>query len=205
MVCINADRLGNLVRCCLDATELQDLMAQIGADQLTFATAAERGARSRSSPVTRPELHRSERSLGPTPEKLGPRELRQLKTLLSTEGLLKPVELTEDHVLSILAALRARHAIFGPNLFSDPAWDLLLELYAAKLGFRRMTVQDAAIAIDVPGSTTRRWIALLKSRGLVEVEVDKDQPARRWVSLTAHGAAKMKQLADHWGSAFLSI
>lgn len=129
----------------------------------------------------------------------------QLESLLSSKNLSRSVELTEDHILSILTALRARDAIFGPNLFSDPAWDVLLELYAAKLGGRKMTPRDIALAIDMPESTTARWVAVLKERDLVASQVDHDEQFRRWMILTAEGALRMKRLADHWGSAFLSI
>lgn len=129
----------------------------------------------------------------------------QLESLLANKNMLRPVELTEDHVLSILTALRARDAIFGANLFSDPAWDLLLELYAAKLGGRRMTLQDVALAIDIPESTTARWATVLKERQLVMTDIEYDDPHRHWMVLTPEGASRMKRLVDHWGSAFLSI
>ena len=38
------------------------------------------------------------------------------------------VTLTEDHIVSILGVRRARADILGQSLFSDPAWDILLEL-----------------------------------------------------------------------------
>jgi DNA-binding MarR family transcriptional regulator len=113
--------------------------------------------------------------------------------------------MTEDHVVSILILRRARDDLFGSTLFAEPAWDILLELFAAQLGGRRMSLRDIAVAIKVPESIAARWIAALADRGLVSSRIDLDQPALSWIGLTDKGAAQMKQLADHWRSAFLSI
>lgn len=100
---------------------------------------------------------------------------------------------------------RGREAIFGRELFSDPAWDILLESYAAHLAGRGASVSDLAAAIGAPPTTAARWIAALTARGLVASEFDPKEPTRLWISLTSEGASKMKRLADQWGSAFVSI
>lgn len=143
-------------------------------------------------------------------ERRGPRQRRRdafglLKGLLSRTEPRRRIEITEDHILSILIARRGRDAVFGPDLFSEPAWDALLELYAAKLGRRRISLDDVARELDVPESTMARWIDVLTDQHIVETESDPVEPSRLWMSLTAEGQAKMKQLADHWGAAFLSI
>lgn len=127
----------------------------------------------------------------------------QLKALLSRRRLRRRIQLTEDHILSILIARRGRQAVLGPNLFSEPAWDLLLELYAAKLGSRRMSPDDLARAIETPPSTTARWIAVLDERGLVASDSDVIGSGKL-VSLTDEGLSKIKSLIDRWGGAFLS-
>lgn len=131
--------------------------------------------------------------------------LKQLKSMLLERGLRRPQKLTEDHILSLLFARRARDAVFGKDLFSDPAYDILLELYAAKLGERSMSLQEIAQAIETPTSTTRRWVAALEHRGLAESAVDQSDPARVLISLTPDGATKLEHLLNHWSSAFLSI
>ena len=129
----------------------------------------------------------------------------QLKALLLPRNRRRRFELTEDHVLSILIARRERDAVFGPHLFSDPSWDTLLELYAAKLGDRNVSLAELSRVIDTPLSTAARWIAVLERRGLVATVEDRLRPRRQWVALTESGTAKIKQLTDHWGEAFLSI
>lgn len=129
----------------------------------------------------------------------------QLKALLSRRKLRGPIGITEDHVLSILIARRGREALLGPGLFSEPAWDVLLELYAAKLGCRKMFIADLARATETPESTTARWISVLSGRGLVAPVPDTIESNGPWITLTDEGVSKMKSLTDHWGAAFLSI
>jgi DNA-binding MarR family transcriptional regulator len=113
--------------------------------------------------------------------------------------------MTEDHIQSILIARRGREDIFGRELFSEPAWDILLELYAAKMAGRRVSVSELATTIGTPPTTAVRWITALTARGLVESETDPQEPTRLWMNLTADGALKMERLANQWGSAFVSI
>jgi hypothetical protein len=66
---------------------------------------------------------------------------------------------------AILEMRRRRSAIFGEGLFSDPAWDILLELFAAELGGRRLGLAD--LDHIAPRSTLARWLTALGERGLV--------------------------------------
>lgn len=147
----------------------------------------------------------SEPSPKPGHKKLGRESpFTQLKALLSRAAR-SSVELSEEHIFLILAVRGGREDVFGRDLFSDPAWDVLLELYAAKLADRRTSASDLAAAIGTPQSTTARWIAVLADRGLVALDSDRLEPGRLWIGLTSDGAARMKRLADQWGSAFRSI
>lgn len=131
--------------------------------------------------------------------------LKRLTALLLGNDHARTLELSEDHILSLLIVRRAREAVFGQDLFSDPAWDILLELYAASLNGRGVTLADLAIAIRAPLPTAARWIAALKERALVELSSDPPVSPNLRISLTAEGSRKMKGLADQWGSAFVSI
>jgi DNA-binding MarR family transcriptional regulator len=131
--------------------------------------------------------------------------LEQLKGLLVRRKLRQRLKLTEDHILSVLLVRRARRAVLGENLFSDPAWDILLELYAASLGDREMSLGDLARAIETPESTTKRWVAALEERDLIQSKIDMVEKDVVWISLSTQGADKLADLADHWGTAFVSI
>ena len=54
-----------------------------------------------------------------------------------------------------------------PDLFADPAWDLLLDLFAATMERRRVSVSSACVAAAVPPTTALRWIGILEARGLI--------------------------------------
>ena len=115
------------------------------------------------------------------------------------------VSLTEDHIHSLIAMRRARSSIFGGDLFSDPAWDILLELYAAKLGHRKTSLEDLARSSGTPLSTTGRWVAALDGHGLAQQVRDPTKGACTRICLTAEGVSRMERLANQWGSAFVSI
>lgn len=115
------------------------------------------------------------------------------------------VMVTEDHLDSLLHARRARADIFGADIFSDPAWDILLELYAAKLGARTMTAVELARAIRTPTSTTIRWIGSLQQRGLIAPVLKGSDDEHFSILLTETASLQMERLAQNWATAFVSI
>lgn len=164
------------------------------------ASAFKQGAQSPAQPECSNLMARSLSSLA----RAGHEGLEKLRMLLSHETGPKRGA-TEDHVLSIIACRRGRDAALGRRLFSDPAWDLLLELYAAGLGNRRMTVSDLAKVIDLPQSTTARWIGALVEHGLVLSWAAHVDDAQLQIHLSPRGAREMQRLMDYWRSAFESI
>lgn len=104
----------------------------------------------------------------------------------------EPVGTDEQRIVSILRLRRARTDVFGAGLFDDLAWDVLLQLYAASLGNRKMRLSD--LGDIAPKSTIARWIAVLEERGLVSCGLDVVKPANLWVELTNAGEAKMARL-----------
>lgn len=71
------------------------------------------------------------------------------------------------------------------ELFREPAWDMLLDLYIAQAKGRAISVSSLCIAACVPGATGLRWIALLVERGLVERRADPKDRRRTFIGLTA--------------------
>ena len=49
--------------------------------------------------------------------------------------------------------------MFGEGLFADPAWDIMLDLFAARIEGKDITVSSAGIAACVPPTTALRWSA----------------------------------------------
>lgn len=90
-----------------------------------------------------------------------------------------------------LLARQQRGRFFNPRLFADPAWDMLLELYAASLTERRMTVSRLAERSGVPLTTALRWIATLEQEELIDREADRFDRRRMFLSLTDKGRSAM--------------
>jgi hypothetical protein len=63
---------------------------------------------------------------------------------------------------------RIRDQEFGPALFGEPAWDILLDLYIAASDPRLVSVMSASLATSVSTEDTARWLTLLEKQGLVE-------------------------------------
>lgn len=91
----------------------------------------------------------------------------------------------------LLRARRERSRFFGERLFSDPAWDMLLELYAAELSQRRVSVGGLATGSGTPMTTALRWIDALVKDGLAERRQDPLDARRVFVSLTIKGSHAM--------------
>jgi hypothetical protein len=66
-------------------------------------------------------------------------------------------------------ASRVRREFFegGGDLFADPAWEILIELYIEQAGKRRVMVSNACIAAQVPTTTGLRWLDRLFRTGLI--------------------------------------
>lgn len=94
----------------------------------------------------------------------------------------------------IYAIRRGRDAIFGnAQLFGEPAWDIMLDLYAALVENKRVSVSSACIGSAAPPTTGLRWLGVLADEGLVLREPDPDDQRRILVRLTERGARAMDE------------
>ena len=93
----------------------------------------------------------------------------------------------------MLRARRLRDRHFPGELFADPAWDMLLDLMAARLAGERVSVSSLCIAAAVPPTTALRWIRNLTAQGLFEREADRDDARRIFIRLSDEGARAMEQ------------
>jgi hypothetical protein len=62
---------------------------------------------------------------------------------------------------------RLRTRYFAADLFAEPAWDMLLDLYASAAEGRRLGVRGACRAACVPPTTGLRYVNALVARGLL--------------------------------------
>ena len=108
-------------------------------------------------------------------------------------------------VRAVQAARRRRAALFEADLFSDPAWDILLELYALHLEQQRASVSSLYAASCVPATTALRWIAKLENDGLVIRTGDSVDARRSWIKLSADGVERMRRFFEMLPLATISV
>ena len=91
-------------------------------------------------------------------------------------------------VRRIIAHRQARAKFFDGELFADPAWDMLLDLTAARVEHARVSVTSLCIAAGVPPTTALRWINQMTKAGMLERVEDDTDKRRAFIALT-DGAA----------------
>lgn len=95
------------------------------------------------------------------------------------------------------ALRRKRAAIFGnPDLFGEPAWDILLDLFIAAGEGKSVSVSSACIGSAAPATTGLRWLGILADEGLVVRENDPEDHRRVLVRLTGAGQAAMERFFE---------
>ncbi|MDF7776320.1 hypothetical protein P1X14_13780 [Sphingomonas sp. AOB5] len=97
-----------------------------------------------------------------------------------------------QEIRATIRSRRLRAQYFDSELFADPAWDMLLDLYAAELEKRQVSVSSLCIAAAVPPTTALRWIGTLHDAGLFERHADPSDRRRAYVGLSAKGMAGMR-------------
>lgn len=110
-----------------------------------------------------------------------------------------------DRVRSVIADRASRSEHFPAELFADPAWDILLELYAAQLGQRRVAVNELAKQATVPETTNIRWLKALDAAGYILRRPDPLDARRVFLLLTTKGLLAMTNYLSraHEGSALV--
>lgn len=92
---------------------------------------------------------------------------------------------------------RKRSEIFkNPDLFGEPAWDILLDLYIAHADGKSVSVSSACIGSASPATTGLRWLGVLADEGLILRENDTSDQRRVMVRLTDAGMKAMERYFD---------
>ncbi len=95
-------------------------------------------------------------------------------------------------IRSIIRVRRMRDHFFQSDLFADPAWDMLLDLMAARVERQRVAVSSLCIAAAVPPTTALRWIKSLCDQGLFVRVADPEDGRRVFIELSTETAARME-------------
>lgn len=94
-------------------------------------------------------------------------------------------------VRGLVKARRGRERFFPAEIFADPAWDMLLDLAAARAEGQPVSVSSLCIAACVPSTTALRWIKSLCDAGLFERTSDPLDARRAFVALSDAAARAM--------------
>ena len=84
--------------------------------------------------------------------------------------------------------------MFSDGIFADPAWDIMLDLFAADLEQRRVSVSSACLAAAVPPTTALRWLKKLEEEQLIQRSIDPLDRRRVYLSLRT----EVKEKLDGW-------
>jgi DNA-binding MarR family transcriptional regulator len=110
--------------------------------------------------------------------------------LRGEEGIVS-VPVSARDVRLVIRQRRMRDEMFDAELFADPAWDMMLDLYAAKLERHRVAVTSLCMAAAVPATTALRWIKSLTDQGWFERHDDPHDGRRIFVALSDRATQAM--------------
>ena len=84
----------------------------------------------------------------------------------------------------LLRQRRKRETMIGKEHFADPAWDMMLDLFAARVVGEQVAASSLFVAANVPQSTALRRIRHLVDDGLFVASLDPHDGRRTFVRLS---------------------
>jgi DNA-binding MarR family transcriptional regulator len=96
-------------------------------------------------------------------------------------------EMRAERVRDVIHERNRRTEFFRADMFSDPAWDVLLEVYSSHLSQHRISMSQIGMTSNVPITTANRWIKILECEGLLAKTIDPLDSRRVYVELTFKG------------------
>jgi DNA-binding MarR family transcriptional regulator len=165
----------------IDRATLQELIDKI---EVIAATLVKLNDANKKAPTLASD--ESVFSFGDYPHKASLKEHHNTASLVRTPKTMLP---DPRLVRRIIANRQLREKYFDSDILADPAWDMLLDLTAARAEHVRVSVTSLCIASGVPVTTALRWIGQLVQAGLFE-RIDDDTDGRRaFIALSDKAAA----------------
>lgn len=160
-------------------------------------------------PVPGGDIIRNTLGGGKASQALGAKEQELRKALKGLRRILNAIELEEtvgrqgradpDMLAFARRMINERYRrfqYFDGHLFSDPAWDIMLELFVAEIEMREVPVTNLCFTSNVPDTTVLRWIKTLCHEELVVRHKDKVDKRRVLVQLTRPAADAMRRYVE---------
>ena len=95
-------------------------------------------------------------------------------------------------VRNLIKLRRLRDHHFDASLFADPGWDILLDLYAAKMEGKSVSVSSLCIAAAVPPTTGLRWITTMTEHGVLVRRQDPNDARRVFIELSKDSENRLR-------------
>lgn len=102
-------------------------------------------------------------------------------------------DVSAETVRSVIRARRLRAQYFAEQLFADPAWDMLLDLFQAEIAQLRVPVSSLCIAAAVPATTALRWLKTMVDEGIFVRRADPYDGRRVFVELAPGASDAMRR------------
>ncbi|MCE7795240.1 hypothetical protein LWE61_01575 [Sphingobium sufflavum] len=106
---------------------------------------------------------------------------------------------TPDRMSVAMAWIFARNArdkALGADLFADPVWNMILDLYVNPCRHVPVAVTDLCLASQSPATTALRWLAIMEQRNLILRAPDKRDRRRSFVIFTDEGLRQVERALD---------
>jgi DNA-binding MarR family transcriptional regulator len=180
-----ADRVGALgLRLGFQRLQLNDVSAEV--DPVRLRRLADEVSRiAQALARLTPEANTGLSAVAP------PSQVNDMMIGFRAEPILTPLDMDAPRaaeVRTLIRLRRMRDQYFDPHLFADPAWDMLLDLFAARLERAEVAVSSLCIAAAVPPTTALRWIKTMTEAGIFERCADPDDGRRLFIRLADRAA-----------------
>ncbi len=130
--------------------------------------------------------------LADKPVSFRPAPVSGFQPFATREPAAEPTTINARNIREMIKLRRLRDSFFDAELFADPAWDILLDLMAARLEQRNVSVSSLCIAAAVPPTTALRWITAMTESGMLLRRHDPDDARRVFIILSDEVAAKLE-------------
>ena len=99
-----------------------------------------------------------------------------------------------DRAIAQVDLRKRRETEFGADLFGEPAWDILLDLFIQRVEGHKASATSVSIASRAPTTTALRYIAMLVSRGLATKRIAEHDLRVHYITLSDDGYRTMIEL-----------
>lgn len=108
---------------------------------------------------------------------------------------ISPTSRTEVALAAAVKAKEQRNVrprfLGGEDLFGEPAWDILLDIFIRQTLDEKISVPKVGIVDQTPATTTLRWFLVLEENGLIAQEPDPDKKDQVLLRFTPTGYEAM--------------